>query len=813
MRPDGGRHPITVPSLLLVAAAILSPLLVGTVHPSTTVALAVLVVIALTAHVWSRRSPPLAIPWLGWLVLALPIWLLVTMLPLPPALAAALAPAAQPWWDTPLLDGIPVRSLSLSPGSTSFEVMKIVAQGGAFLLATQVAREPRGAGLLVSGLVLSGLVTLTISVVQTVTEPERLLWFYEPRHIADEVLQTPFVNHNHAAQFFELTGFAALGAAVGLRGRWLAIAAAAGLVLLGGLAVAGSDGGLVSLSVGVLFVVALIASRRGWRWVPWAVVATALAVAVWTGVGLQRDSAGDDPLVAAVRAEGKLAHMPGVVSLIADHPVTGVGRGAFHAAFDRYSLSGTHRYTHAESEPLQLACELGLPLSFLIIGLIAGTWGLALLRWRDDPAVSAALAAVLVVSWHGLAEFGLEFLGVGLPFAMALGVLSAPQQRGLVHAGRRVARALALLVALPLFLAPLALRHGTERQELDRLRRAEDTAAPEVYRDSLRWHPNSAHLTMAFVERVAPTADPAEVLPLVNRAMFLAPRDATPHLAAAEILAGMGARGQASLEAGLALDYNPSLDRRLFPLLRWSLITPGEVRRYVGPDTDRMADFAQFLLQEDRDSVLAREILADLSAEDAESPTVARLRATVLWSENHRDEALQALERSSAAHPSDAPLIRYYAKLLRSDGNPERALQVVETALSAAPEDKSLLWEKVATEIALSRHADGQRTLDRIRTLTTAPTPRQLARFSRTEGDLAAAQGRHDRARSCYLESLRYDADQPDVRLQLGKSYQELGRDAEALSQFRRVREQTDRYPFLDGWIEDLEARLGPNAR
>ncbi len=116
------------------------------------------------------------------------------------------------------------------------------------------------------------------------------------------------------------------------------------------------------------------------------------------------------------------------VTMIGQQPWTGVGFGEFNFAWTltAFPARPTAFFDHTHTLPLQLAVELGLPLSALILGLLV----LALWRaWYASeaacaelrPAARAAVLMVATIGVHSLVEYPLWYAYFLLPAAYAWG--------------------------------------------------------------------------------------------------------------------------------------------------------------------------------------------------------------------------------------------------------------------------------------------------------------------------------------------------------------------------------------------------------
>ncbi|MDO8691054.1 MAG: O-antigen ligase family protein [Dehalococcoidia bacterium] len=134
-------------------------------------------------------------------------------------------------------------------------------------------------------------------------------------------------------------------------------------------------------------------------------------------------------------AEGTLAprldYWQGAVRIMLDHPLTGIGLGAFDAVFPSYQLDVRYYSRFAHDFFLQTGAEAGvaaLLASLALFGVLA--WGgIRLYRRKDGPGVMPlALRAGLVAglaasSLHNLVELDWYIPSIALLFAVELGLV------------------------------------------------------------------------------------------------------------------------------------------------------------------------------------------------------------------------------------------------------------------------------------------------------------------------------------------------------------------------------------------------------
>jgi len=123
------------------------------------------------------------------------------------------------------------------------------------------------------------------------------------------------------------------------------------------------------------------------------------------------------------------------LTLITQNPWTGVGWGNFNFAwtFTPFPDRPVAFFDHTHNLPLQLAVEIGLPATALVLGLFGWALWRARGAWRvagEQPGhpARAAFVMLVVLGVHSLLEYPLWYAYFLLPAAWALGVFlgSAP---------------------------------------------------------------------------------------------------------------------------------------------------------------------------------------------------------------------------------------------------------------------------------------------------------------------------------------------------------------------------------------------------
>lgn len=387
--------------------------------------------------------------------LALGLWVVVQLLPLPAPLAARLAsPTLGPALESGALLG--ARTLTVDLPGTLEALLKGGLYLAVFLLAAQVGRR-RGQALQVLGVFVALAAFEALYGLQALFAGGGRIFGYAVPGSTVRASGT-FVNPNHYAALLALALPSALALGLVLGGgprpvlprrawpRLLATISApdfpkralpvGGAVIVGlALAASLSRAGVVAATVGVIaFGLAARGGARDHARARRRVSAFALGLtALWVaGLVGERLAARFERLerVSDPSALGRLAFTRDTLRMAGEHPWFGVGAGAFEAAYPSYGtidLQGL-QLTHAHDDWAQLLAELGAPgLALLLMGVVATLR--ATLRGREgraDPArrtlVVAALAGLVPLALHSLVEFNLRIPGVAVWGAALLGL-------------------------------------------------------------------------------------------------------------------------------------------------------------------------------------------------------------------------------------------------------------------------------------------------------------------------------------------------------------------------------------------------------
>jgi O-antigen ligase len=394
---------------------------------------------------WKTGWPDLPrIPATLVILLMLAPW--IQILPLPRSVLAFLSPA---WASTQQAILAPwglagkYLAISVQTQSTVNAGLRLVCYLLVFLLGFQFHR--RGVPAILPALLAGiGLFEASYGLVQYLTGWQYIFSFAKVFYIQDAT--GTYINRNHFAGLLEMVlpfivaGTLITGGPDHRPNPWRRRLASSDLrplraiVLLTFVALAlvfsRSRMGILSGLAGVLLVL-ILAFRQG-RHRSISLILLALAIpaiyALWIGIAPVTDRYELLGHPHALESD-RLPLWRDALSLIRDHPWTGVGLGTYNWASPSYQTAHFEwRVDYAHNDYLQFAAELGLPLAILMFAglwvLVGRTARLALILPKTEDRVLAAgcagaMAALLV---HSLADFNLQIPANATLFAWIAGV-------------------------------------------------------------------------------------------------------------------------------------------------------------------------------------------------------------------------------------------------------------------------------------------------------------------------------------------------------------------------------------------------------
>jgi tetratricopeptide (TPR) repeat protein len=759
-----------VGATVLAVVVAVAPLLAGSVHRAPVTAVLSGVTLAFVALILGERlrggrlrGSKASVPFA--LMALLPA---LQVLPFPTALRAHFDSAG-----VALLgnapDGLPRQwPLSLDPLATRQEIAVAVATWMVFLLGLHLASGRRTRWLPLQLLALSGVVAVVSGLAHRIFDVPRLYGLFD----ASGTFPGPFINPNHAAEFYELTAFCALALAAGsereVRWAWLGVtaleAAAALTTLSRGSFLALLSGGSV---VALLLVRRAMRERRledeaalragdeaafverlhrarprrtGWAWVGGALLVVGLGIAVAVALGatpvwdelVQTDLGG--------RAE-KPQLWRDAWTLVQNHP-WGIGRHAFEAVYPSVkTLPLALRFQFVENLPLQILIDVGWAGAAVLVVGVALLW--RKITWRGDAVEAALIGGLTAVLAHNLVDFGLETLGMRLPFAVVAGLLvgrgyGGGDRRSGSGEGRRtrayevpriweacflVAAAASLLFSLPAI--------WRDRPDEIWTRWHETSAREERHRlaeDGARRHPTVYFLPLlsSFDEPLLDGAHQRSPrLASLNRALRLCPSCSAVSRTSAAVLLALGRRSQA---LGALRDVVREEPGQLSSVLEDATAAgfrPNEIATLASGSAEDLVAVANFLIarrpggtgtwaDEVDEAVIG--LLAEAPAHGVKESEALLVKATWASARRDYDTARTALARVKSLSPRDARPYAAMAEVESQLQHPEAALTEARTAVMLNPLDISFARTQVHLALQQKKWDEVDRALEQFKT-------------------------------------------------------------------------------------------------
>jgi O-antigen ligase/tetratricopeptide (TPR) repeat protein len=751
----------------------------------------------------------------GGVLLPLALFLipLLQSLPLPLALRGLVDPNGNALLVDNDITTIHAWPLSLDPPLTRECVGKAAAAVAIFMMAYHWASGQTKRHLVARLVAATGIAAVTIGL------GHQILGFTEVYGVSPtqlrSLLRGPFVNPNHTAEFLELAAFTCVACALQRdnilnRYGWLtgALMCAAGAV--GTL----SRGALVGLLAGTLSFVLLVRLSTDGGAQPRRRVAVAWGVGGMIAVAGIAAILGAGGLIdrfksSSVGADIRFQLWRDAFRVLAAHPA-GIGRGAFNHLYPVYRTvkNGAFSITYAylENHPLQLLVDSGVVLFLAIVAGLGVVVREIVRRGRRDRIEAALLAGLLAVTTHSFVDFGLETLGVSLPFAAILGtVLGRCRATETTAVSRRTTLALVGVTCAGLLFGVASIAHPSD-DNFDKLlkgaRTVEDSRA--ILRRAQTTHPTDYFYAFAYArtEPLQKVGERSPRLHALNRALRLCPGCEQVHAEVARALWKMGLHSQALVEWRAAVQNQPA---RLEPTMNelWRAgAKPADLAALASFDPARMVEAANFLAQRGElanaisildeadfvgaprvESLLTRcrlqtqlgqlapaqTTLAEARAAGIQDPRMAVLEANLILATKGAagsNEAFSILDLAATRYPLDVEVQRLRISLVPGYGKWQAADRSIDGFKLALYRSTGNAYEaNVAAAHIRGKLGQWNACFSEYRTaLSQAPSNTWLwVEFGQT----AEAAGRDTTAREAYAEAARLSPSDPQIAVAL----------------------------------------------
>lgn len=706
-------------------------------------------------------------------------------------------PAGLPrWWP-----------LSLDPSSTLVEVGAAAATLMVFLLALHVAAGRRHRTLVLSAIAFAGVFGVVSGIAHRLFGIDRLYGLFD---VVGAVIPGPFINPNHAAEFYELGTFAALALAMDstaeIRMGWFAAAGLNAATALSTL----SRGSMLALLVGgAVFVFLRVRAhrasegeiaqpqRRFRTTLMWSLFALGCLAA--TAVAL-----GAAPLVDEMARTNLMDGSEKIVvwrdslPIVLRHPL-GIGRHAFDRVFPAYkTLSLNTRFQFVENAPLQLLIDLGWA-GLVLMGMAAvWTWRRSPIR-RDDVGM-ALLAALAAVAAHNLVDFGIETLGIRFCAVAIAGVIigrgygrGVSPPRGLERSFRYVAPAVALLGVVAGLLAQL-------RMNADDLEKRWREAETPAERRSMAIRGGERYPTDYFFPLLQSYDEPLRLrtpegastspkLASLNRALRLCPTCPFIHEHAAHALRVLGFRSQALSSYRDTVRLAPSRLPTVLGQLELDHYAPAQVATLAVGSGEMTLVVARHLLARKAEGEV-RELIRLARQQGVPEADLLLVQAELAIALGRPKDAERSLEEMSRVAPRDGRLYATRARMAEQQKHPEQALEQARMAATMSPFSVEFARLRVGLVLQLQRWSEMDEALDHLK-IALRQSGQNITEVHMLAGQTHEARGNLERALSEFRTAAILDGTNPATwaavaRVSEGRG--DLNGAAEAYQRVIRIR-------------------------
>jgi tetratricopeptide (TPR) repeat protein len=743
----------------------------------------------------------------------------VQSVPLPFGTRALLDPKGSAILADSFLGPRPSAPLSLDPPVTRARIGEAAAALAVFIAAFHIASGQRRRHILLRALGLAGVAAVIIGI------GHRLFGEAKIYGLLTTTKRTmfigPFVNPNHSAEFLNLAAFVCLACSfqrptIFNRVGWLV----ATCLCVGGSIATLSRGGAVSLGVGALAFLFLgylskdqesgarVRIRRAS--LAWGGLVVGLAVLAAAAFGandllnrFQTDHVNQDLRLRVWRNS---------LQLILAHPF-GIGRGAFDRVFPIYRTIKTNfavRFAFVENEPLQLLIDCGWGL-FVVCTAAIGWAGWRVAKWGRRDRVEAALVAGLVaVLVHNCVDFGLEILGVLLPFAAVLGTTLARGRTAEPTTPRWRGWPLIALTCSALVFGIASVAHASYDDFDALLKKPKNASDAKLLERAQRSHPTDYYYALAYA-RLLPLRAPNGPSPrfhALNRALALCPSCEQVHIDVARNLWSVGLRRQSLQEWRTALSLQPLLLWPALGELHAAGARPVDLAAIASFEPIRLTRVAEYL------SSLSQPDAALMVLGQAESLGVPPgdlylLRARLQTQKGDFASAAITVAKAREANLRDPGLDVLEAKLLvltRQGGAADQAMSILDRAATQFPQAVEV--QRARLELVTNYQKWGAAT----RSLEGFKRALSLAGASAGEAHIAAARldSRLSRWTTALDEYRIALADSPrDVALwiEFGRAAFHAGRNATAREAFVTADHLSPNSPEVAKAFQELDAQ------
>jgi tetratricopeptide (TPR) repeat protein len=372
------------------------------------------------------------------------------LIPLPPLFVKMISPETYRVYREAASDpdSLSWLTLSLYPHATLLEAVRIIAYVFAYFVVLQVLRDGESVLRMATAILGAGVLVALTGILQVVSWNGKLLWF---RPFVTGAAFGPYVNRNHFAGLMEMVIPLSVGLGIYLlpsarRGGGFKAAASDLLthmhanrliltitgvtMMITALFLSLSRGGIVGLTVSMVFFGTMLSLRGSTRRKGWTIASIFLLVLFsvgWFGWKPVVERFESTP-IKEVSADFRVMNWKDSLEIAQKYPLFGTGLGTYEYVYPRYkTILSTERWEHAHNDYIEEAVELGLPGFAAAIYIVVSFYLLIIKSLRKRRSLGPRLlgiggmAGITGILIHSFTDFNLHVGANGLFFAVLFG--------------------------------------------------------------------------------------------------------------------------------------------------------------------------------------------------------------------------------------------------------------------------------------------------------------------------------------------------------------------------------------------------------